>query len=155
MTDSRVLRLPLPDEGARAKIGTDLESNLLVEAGAGSGKTTALVGRMVALLETGTATADEVAAVTFTRKAAGELRERFQIAIEERLARRRTLGEGDGVASELLARGLDEIDRAFIGTIHAFCARLLRERPLEVGLDPGFEEMEVEERITLRRRFWQ
>jgi ATP-dependent helicase/nuclease subunit A len=155
MTDSRVLRLPLPDEGARSKIGTDLDSNLLVEAGAGSGKTTALVGRMVALLETGTATADEIAAVTFTRKAAGELRERFQIAIEERLARRRTLGEGDGVASELLAQGLDEIDRAFIGTIHAFCARLLRERPLEVGLDPGFEEMEVEERITLRRRFWQ
>jgi len=153
--DARVLRIPLLDEPARARIATDLERNLLVEAGAGSGKTTALVGRMVALLETGTAGADEIAAVTFTRKAAGELRERFQTGIERRLAEHRALGGTTGVECDRLATGLDEIDRAFIGTIHAFCARLLRERPLEVGLDPGFEEMEVEERITLRRRFWQ
>jgi ATP-dependent helicase/nuclease subunit A len=149
-----VLALPLADAAARVEIGTDLASNLLVEAGAGSGKTTALVGRMVALLETGTATADEIAAVTFTRKAAGELRERFQTAVEQRLSTLRAAGEPESSPCERLAAGLDEIDRAFIGTIHAFCARLLRERPLEVGLDPGFEEMELEERLTVRRRFW-
>lgn len=155
MTPSGVLRLPLPDGAARAKVAADLEANLLVEAGAGSGKTTELVGRMVALLETGTARAEELAAVTFTRKAAGELRERFQNGIEHRLASLSAEGEATGAASERLSQALDEIDRAFIGTIHAFCARLLRERPLEVGLDPGFREMEVEERLTIRRRFWQ
>ncbi|HET9949195.1 MAG TPA: UvrD-helicase domain-containing protein, partial [Longimicrobiales bacterium] len=69
MTDTDVLSLPLPDAAARRKIATLLDVNLLVEAGAGSGKTTELVGRMVALVESGTATVDEIAAVTFTRKA--------------------------------------------------------------------------------------
>jgi len=147
--------MPLPDAGARDRILADLDINLLVEAGAGSGKTTALVGRLVALLRTGTATVDEIAAVTFTRKAAAELRERFQTEIETCL---RAAREGDGsddVETERLGSALDEIDRAFIGTIHSFCGRLLRERPLEVGLDPGFQELPVEERAGLRRGFWE
>jgi ATP-dependent helicase/nuclease subunit A len=49
---------------------------------------------------------------------------------------------------------LERIDRAFLGTIHSFCARLLRERPLEVGLDPSFEELPVEERLRFRKGFW-
>ena len=153
--DAGVVRFPLPDAAARAKIGADLDTNLLVEAGAGSGKTTELISRMVALLETGTAAADEIAAVTFTRKAAGELRERFQAGIERRLSEYRARGEIDSASFERLGRGLDDIDRTFIGTIHAFCGRLLRERPLEIGLDPNFEEMQLEERFTLRHRFWQ
>ena len=154
MTDPNVVSLPLPDARARAAIGTDLDVNLLVEAGAGSGKTTELVKRMLALLETGTAEIEHIAAVTFTRKAAGELRQRFQAAVETRLAGERGEGRADGVEAERLGRALDDIDRAFIGTIHAFCARLLRERPLEVGLDPAFEEMAVAERIVQRKRFW-
>jgi ATP-dependent helicase/nuclease subunit A len=150
-----VVGLPLPDQAARDAIRSDLETNLLVEAGAGSGKTTELVARMVSLLETGTASADEIAAVTFTRKAAGELREHFQAAVERRVALLRRDGEGEGMPCERLVRGLDEIGRAFVGTIHAFCARLLRERPLEVGLDPAFEEMELDERLVVRQRFWQ
>jgi ATP-dependent helicase/nuclease subunit A len=150
-----VVELPLPDAGARSRIASDLDTNLLVEAGAGSGKTTELIARMVALLETGTARADEIAAVTFTRKAAGELRERFQTGIERRLTQHGTAGGPDDASYERLGKGLDDIDRAFIGTIHAFCARLLRERPLEVGLDPAFQEMELEERVTIRRTFWR
>ncbi|MGE0160277.1 MAG: UvrD-helicase domain-containing protein [Gemmatimonadales bacterium] len=150
-----VVALPLPDRDARAAIGADLDTNLLVEAGAGSGKTTELVTRMVALLETGTARADEIAAVTFTRKAAGELRERFQAALETRIAELRAAGATSDIAFERLVTGLDEIERSFVGTIHAFCARLLRERPLEVGLDPAFEEMEPDERLFVRQRFWQ
>jgi ATP-dependent helicase/nuclease subunit A len=153
--DSGVVTLPLPDAEAREAIGSDLEHNLLVEAGAGSGKTTQLVARMVGLLETGAATADEIAAVTFTRKAAGELREQFQAALERRLLELRRAGETDGIEFERLATGLEEIERVFVGTIHAFCARLLRERPLEVGLDPAFEEMEPDERLVARQRFWQ
>jgi ATP-dependent helicase/nuclease subunit A len=166
VTDSGVVPLPLRDQPARDRIATDLKANLLVEAGAGSGKTTALVGRMVALVSTGTATVEEISAVTFTRKAAAELRERFQMKLEERLLTlRRALAEG-GVEAledpvddpelvlERLQRALDGIDRAFIGTIHSFCGRLLRERPLDVGLDPAFEELPVEERAALRRGFW-
>jgi ATP-dependent helicase/nuclease subunit A len=150
-----VLALPFPDRAAREKIREALEVNLLVEAGAGSGKTTELIGRMVALVETGAATSDQIAAVTFTRKAAAELSERFQMGLEARLARLRRDGDADDLAIERLTRGLDDIDRAFVGTIHALCARLLRERPLEIGLDPAFEELALEERITMRRRFWQ
>ena len=155
MSDPTVLSLPLPDRAARDKIRGALEVNLIVEAGAGSGKTTELIGRMVALVETGAATSDQIAAVTFTRKAAAELRERFQTALEQRLAELRGVAGADDLTIERLGRCLDDIDRAFVGTIHAFCARLLRERPLEIGLDPAFEELALEERLTLRRRFWQ
>jgi len=154
VTDSGVINLPLPDRAARDRIASDLNTNLLVEAGAGSGKTTALVGRMVALVVSGTATVDQIAAVTFTRKAAGELRERFQAGIEDRIREERAADEPDATSLERLGTALDEIDRAFIGTIHSFCGRLLRERPLEVGLDPGFRELPVEERAGLHRQFW-
>ena len=141
---------PLPDAAARARIARDLESNLLVEAGAGSGKTTELVGRMVALVRTGSASVHEIAAVTFTRKAAGELRQRFQEAPENACG-------NDGCTSaerERLDRALQEVDRAFMGTIHAFCARLLREHPLEARLDPAFVETTAPQAIAEAARFW-
>jgi ATP-dependent helicase/nuclease subunit A len=144
----------LPDEQARGRVVEALDANLLVEAGAGSGKTTALVKRMVALVRTGTTSVEHVAAVTFTRKAAAELRQRFQMQLEKAIREVDPSGGGDPSERERLTRALEEIDRAFIGTIHAFCARLLREHPLEVGLDPAFEEVRVEERHRLRRDFW-
>jgi ATP-dependent helicase/nuclease subunit A len=127
-----------PDAAARARIASDLATSLLVEAGAGSGKTTAMVGRMVALVRTGAGTVDQVAAVTFTRKAAGELRERFQEALERAF---RESADAGGDERERLARGLHDLDRAFIGTIHAFSGRLLRERPFDAGVPPGFREV--------------
>jgi ATP-dependent helicase/nuclease subunit A len=125
------------DIAARERITTDLETNFLVEAGAGSGKTTALVGRLLALVRRGTPM-EHLAAVTFTRKAATELRERFQ----------------EGLEKEHLTAALADIDRAFLGTIHAFCARLLREHPLEAGLDPGFEEIGEDEWSDVQQGFW-
>lgn len=153
--DPNVNASPLPDRTARERIAQDLDTNLLVEAGAGSGKTTALVGRMIALIATGSATVDQIAAVTFTRKAAGELRERFQSGIELLIRNEREADYSDDVMLDRLVHALDDIDRAFVGTIHSFCGSLLRERPLEAGLDPGFEELPVEERSLLRRRFWE
>jgi ATP-dependent helicase/nuclease subunit A len=124
--------------------------SLLVEAGAGSGKTTALVSRMVAMVREGAAEVTEIAAVTFTRKAAGELRERFQEALE-----RERLTEGLVPAARArLERALHQLDRAFMGTIHAFCARLLRERPIEAGIDPGFLETTAAEAGRLAARYW-
>ena len=70
-----------PDQQARDRIEHDLGTNLLVEAGAGSGKTTALVSRLLRHIVTGTPV-EQLAAVTFTRKAADELRERFQLQLE-------------------------------------------------------------------------
>ena len=140
----------LPDEAARTDIDSDLDTNILVEAGAGSGKTTSLLRRMVALIRSGTATASEIAAVTFTRKAAGELRERFQVELEQVLAAEAP-GSGEGAR---LRQALSSLDQLFIGTIHAFCARLLRERPLEARLDPGFQELTEEASYKLVTGFW-
>jgi ATP-dependent helicase/nuclease subunit A len=145
---------PLPDAGARARIRTDLGTSLLVEAGAGAGKTTEMVRRMVALVRSGAARVDEIAAVTFTRKAAAELREKFQTALERELREALASGGADTAAAQRLDAGLRQIDRAFLGTIHAFCARLLRERPLDAGLDPAFRETLGAEEVRLRRRFW-
>lgn len=122
------------DKPDRDRIEKDLDTNLLVEAGAGSGKTRGLVNRMLALIARGTP-AEQIAAVTFTRKAAAELRQRFEERLEE--------------------RGLPGRDQAFIGTIHSFCGRLLREHPLEAGLDPAFEELDEEGWPLLVRQFWR
>jgi ATP-dependent helicase/nuclease subunit A len=139
----------LPDQIARRRIVEDLDANLLVEAGAGSGKTTALVSRMVALVRAGTPV-HQIAAVTFTRKAAGELRERFQEALE------RARGREEAAPEERarLDAALREVDRAYMGTIHSFCARLLRERPLDAGIDPGFTETTPAEARLHAGRFW-
>ncbi len=137
------------DQQARDRIVSDLDTNLLVEAGAGSGKTTSLVGRMLALVARGTPV-DRIAAVTFTRKAANELRERCQLALEARV-RDGTLGDEVTMRYDAALRDLDS---AFLGTIHAFCARLLRERPLEAGLDPNFQEVTDDDWTQLQADFW-
>jgi ATP-dependent helicase/nuclease subunit A len=139
----------LPDQEDRDRITTDLETNFLVEAGAGSGKTTALVDRMVALVRSGEAVGS-IAAVTFTRKAAAELRERFQDRLEEGLVDTASGPE----ERQALESALKDVDQAFIGTIHAFCAHLLRERPIEARVDPGFDELLEFEASRMRRRFW-
>jgi superfamily I DNA/RNA helicase len=128
----------LADAGARSRIQTDLGSNLCVEAGAGTGKTTVLVGRVVALLRTGQATVDELAVITFTDKAAGELSARVRFALERALEQPR-LG-GDERAR--VAKALTDLYRARIQTIHSFASDLLRERPVEARLDPQFETMD-------------
>jgi ATP-dependent helicase/nuclease subunit A len=136
------------DQTARNQIAQDLDTTFLVEAGAGSGKTTSLVGRMLALIETGKATAEQIAAITFTRKAADELRSRFRLELEKRL---RTANEPQ---SGRLRQAMKEIDRCYIGTIHSFCGRLLRERPIEARLDPMFREMEEDDAEAFRDQCW-
>ncbi len=140
----------LRDAVARAAIRSELGTNLLVEAGAGSGKTQSLAGRMVEAVASGGCRVDEIAAVTFTRKAAAELRGRFRVELE-----RQSGLEQDAQRLERLRRAMVDVERMFAGTIHSFCARLLRERPVEAGLAPGFREMEEAEDGILRRRAWR
>jgi len=138
-----------PDQAARDRISRDLGTTFLIEAGAGSGKTKSLVDRMIALLATDRASIDTLAAVTFTRKAAAELRGRFQVALEQ--AR---LAEKDAGVRDRFDAALTGLERSFIGTIHSFCARLLRERPVEAGVDPEFRELEEHEDRVLLEKSW-
>ncbi len=137
----------MTDAEARQAIRTKLDVTMLVEAAAGTGKTTSLVDRMVNLVRNGKARASSIAAITFTVKAAAQLRERFQEAVERASREERQI-------SIFLRDALKEIDRGFIGTTHAFCARLLRERPVEAGLDPEFEELDEVAARRATAEFW-
>jgi ATP-dependent helicase/nuclease subunit A len=105
------------------------------EASAGTGKTTELVKRIVDAIAEG-ADVGKIVAVTFTHAAAGNMKLRVRAGLEHRQAR-----ETDPACRDLLARAARSLDRAFIGTIHAFCAQLLRRRPVEAGVDPVFTEL--------------
>ncbi|MEO8678620.1 MAG: UvrD-helicase domain-containing protein [Vicinamibacterales bacterium] len=141
----------LVDQQSRTRIKTELQRNQLVEAGAGSGKTQMMAERMAAGIASGAYVVEHMAAVTFTRKAAAELRGRFQLALEQEL-------NDAGQDNERLARvrlALSNIERFFAGTIHSFCAHLLRERPVEAGVSPGFTELDEVEDQRLRRQSWR
>jgi ATP-dependent exoDNAse (exonuclease V) beta subunit len=134
MSGTRLLER-LADQRERDRIATDLDATLIVEAAAGTGKTTALVRRMVAAVAAGRARLDRIVAVTFTELAAGELKLRLRGEIE----RVRLAAAPDSAAAVHLRAALPQLEEARIGTIHSFCGDLLRERPVEAGVDPCFE----------------
>jgi ATP-dependent helicase/nuclease subunit A len=122
----------LADETARRAIANDLDATLVVEAAAGTGKTTELVHRIVRILATGRAEVHGIVAVTFTEKAAGELKLRLREALD---VARTTAPDAE---RELLNLALQSLEEAHVSTIHGFCAELLRERPVEARVDPLF-----------------
>src|SRR5262249_35670937 len=107
---------------------------LIVEAAAGTGKTTELVRRIVRVIETGRAEVTGIVAVTFTEKAAGELKLRLREALEE--ARGNSASESD--ERERLDRALGSLEEARVTTIHGFGADLPRERRFKAQIDPFF-----------------
>ena len=119
----------LPDALARLN-SVDPTQNIVLEASAGTGKTRVLVERYVNLLRAGVEP-DHILAITFTRKAAAEMRQR----IIERLKEARGLSEFDAAHWRDLKDRLGDIA---VSTIDAFCLSLLRELPLEADVDPGF-----------------
>jgi len=129
----------------------DAGTNYFVRAAAGSGKTTSLVARMVALVREGVPV-DSIAAITFTRKAAGEMNKRFYEELQQAY-------RGLPIETEQRRRvaiALENVHSAFIGTVHSFCARLLRERPLSVGLPPDFVAgIDERDERDLREQAWQ
>ena len=165
---------PLADADARARIRESLGESLVVEAAAGTGKTSELVTRIVEVLARGDAAVDQIIAVTFTEKAAGELKLRLREGLER--ARQSAAGAGaagdaagggaavdvgpevergapvdagptvDSAPGVLRLRHLDHaiahLEEAQVSTIHGFCADLLRERPVEAGVDPHFEVLD-------------
>jgi ATP-dependent helicase/nuclease subunit A len=140
----------LPDREDRDLILRELDRSILVEAAAGTGKTASIVGRMLALLRSGKCDSIRtMAAVTFTRKAAAELRARFQVELEK------AVRESGGDEKKRLEAALTHVEQCFVGTIHSFCARLLRERPVEAGVDLAFEELDEEVDRRLRAETWE
>ena len=141
----------LSDAEARERIRTSLHESLIVEASAGTGKTTELVKRLVEVLAAGRTTIEHIAAVTFTNKAAGEMKLRLREELDlSRLEAARQPAEGD--RKEFLEDALERLEEASIGTIHSFCAQILRERPVEAGVDPGFEELSEQEAYRIYKR---
>ncbi len=126
------------DQANRDRIAVDLDSNLVVEAGAGTGKTHSFVSRIERLLLERKATIDQIAAITFTRAAAGELRERIRTRLEE-VARSEDSSDSDRRTAE---EALEGLDRAAIQTIHSFAESLVRERAVDAGLPLVIEPMD-------------
>jgi ATP-dependent exoDNAse (exonuclease V) beta subunit len=123
----------MTDEEARRLIYEAIDQTLVVEAAAGTGKTTELVRRIVRVLAEGRADVREIVAVTFTEKAAGELKLRLRQQLEE--SRRATRAPE---IQERLDAAVQHLEEAHVSTIHGFCADLLRERPVEASVDPLF-----------------
>jgi ATP-dependent exoDNAse (exonuclease V) beta subunit len=149
---ARVLDFPAGDAPARRAIAEALDQTLVVEAAAGTGKTTELVKRILAVLASGAAEMKEIVAVTFTEKAAGELKLRLREALEIRRS-----GECTDLERRRLEDALETLEEAHVNTIHGFCADLLRERPVEARVDPLFAvltEMQSDRLYARAFRAW-
>ncbi len=123
-----------------------LEKDVLVTAGAGTGKTRTLVARYVQLLEEGKLPR-RVVAITFTEKAAREMRNRVRKAVSDRVESTGDAGEKRHWAD--LEAGMDA---ARIGTIHSLCSEILRAHPAEAGIDPRFDVIEEGIAAALKAR---
>ena len=139
------------DESERERVRRELERSLVVEAGAGTGKTTLLVDRIEALVRSGTARLDEIAAVTFTENAATTMK----LRLRERLESARASPAAPADERSRAAAALEVLERANVSTIHALCAALLQERPLECGVLPGFRMADEAEADVLFAAAWE
>lgn len=139
------------DIEVRIGASRDLETSFCVEAGAGTGKTTILVSRYLSIIESGRAKCSEVVAITFTEKAATEMK----IKIAEEISRRLENPEIAHRVRERLLTALYDIERAPISTIHSFASMILREYPIEAGVDPYFEQMDQLQSDLFIDRCWE
>lgn len=135
-------RNTIKDSGARNRIIDEIDQNFFVEAGAGSGKTTMLVERMLAMVKAG-ADISQICAITFTKPAAGEFYKRFH----EKLAE-------NAETNTRCAKALQNINLCFMGTIDSFCQMILSEHPFEAELPATTVVMSDEEKNQLFNRFF-
>jgi ATP-dependent exoDNAse (exonuclease V) beta subunit len=127
-----IARAPTPEQAAAIQIsGMDV----LLEAGAGTGKTGVMVDRYCRLIVDKGVSPDAILAFTFTDKAAAELRARIRAELTRRA----------GGGSERAASALATIGGAWITTIHGFCNRILAAHPVAAGIDPGFRVLDAPE----------
>ena len=135
------------DAPARVTVTEELTRTVVVEAGAGSGKTTAIVRRIVALVRAGTPI-ESIVAVTFTEAAAAELRGRVREELE-------TVLEGDRPDAERAHAALTGLDDASITTLHGWARRIVAEFPLELGVPPDSDVLDEVQASITRARAWR
>lgn len=136
------------DSRNRMRAASCLGDSFLVEAGAGTGKTALIMDRLRNIICASGAPMESIAAITFTEKAAAELKSRLRTNLEEWEA------AAEGREKERAGAALRSIDRAAVCTIHSFCSTLIRERPVEAGVDPGFAVADAAEAEGLRDIAW-
>lgn len=139
------------DQYERNIISTEFNKNIFVEAGAGAGKTTELINRIINQLLNTEITTDQIVVITFTKKAANELTERFIKSLRE------TIEEEEQSQTRInnkLQQAYENRDKIFIGTIHSFCAKLLKEQPFYSGLGFSFTEIDEEEERRHLSKLW-
>jgi ATP-dependent helicase/nuclease subunit A len=166
-----------PDDAARREAARRFDVNIVVQAGAGTGKTSLLVERILVAVGLAKVEIDGLAAITFTQKAAGEMRQRVAAGFERLLELSRQAAgvellrqreadrafeyltaEAEVAREEIGARALAALrhmDRATIETIHTFCSSLIRAFPMEAGVDPSFEVDQGEHYPLLLQERWE
>lgn len=149
MTDATASETPAPDAETRLRIIRETRRSVLVEASAGTGKTYTLIE---AILHRGFESSpplslSRTAALTFTEKAAGEMKIRLRRALER-------IASSDDTRRARAEEALRELDRGEVTTIHSFCLALLRERPFEAGIDPDFAQLDPAASSELANRVW-
>ncbi len=149
MTQNGSVPEPLVDASERHLAESDLGTNYWVEAGAGTGKTTLLIRRLLNMIIGGAARLDEIAAITFTEKAAAELKARLRDELEKKAA---AAAEEE---QRRIRKALEDLESAAITTIHSFAGLLLRERPVEAAIDPHFTIYEPGDMEDLLEEVWE
>ena len=145
--------ITLPDQPQRTRALTDHASTLLVEAGAGSGKTSLMAGR-VALMLAGGIQPRNIAAITFTELAAGQLISRISEFVDDLIDGKipynlkEVLPDGlTDLQSENLEKARQRLNELTATTIHGFCQQLVRPYPVEANVDPGARIMDEADAI--------
>ena len=161
MEEKRTLAPSIDDIG-RQSIIKDLGKNLFVIAGAGSGKTSMLVSRMVAMVESGI-DISKICAITFTKKAAAEFLSRFQSKLKERS--KPPFKEGDKypgdlptpteITAERCQKALKDIDLCFTGTIDSFCNLVLSEYPNNANIPSSSMVVQEDELFELYKKEYE
>lgn len=150
------------DEKARESIIHNIDRNIFVEAGAGSGKTTMLVNRMVAMVESGI-DVSKICAITFTKNAALEFYDRFQAVLIDRSnpnykyegkKRAGSLEEPNDITRKRCEDALANIDLCFMGTIDSFCNMVLSEHPSEANIPTDARLIEDKEIKEIYKKFY-
>ncbi len=145
---------PPVDQATRDRIVSGVDRSCLVEASAGTGKTRLLVDRVLTILRTGTAPIDRIAAITFTEKAAGELKSRVRAALDAAWRD----ASPDSPDRGRYGAAIRDLDRAVVTTIHAFCSEILKAHPVEARVSPGYRVADADmQRVLLdeAREAWK
>lgn len=141
-------RMRIVDESQRVEVRNNLTSSMVVDAGAGTGKTTLLIDRLISLIHL--FDIDKLAAITFTEKAAAELADRLRRQLEYEVVR-----SGDIAGSMRLIKALSDIDQAQLSTIHSFAVRIVRDKAFDVGIDPEFSHIDPHDETVLLKTILQ